>query len=139
MQTCDRCNRYKTCTTLCATAEKYVNQDYVSARKFPNAKLYPEGSERFWNGYVTLDWIYSLQGLGNEGNCATLENMLDEVDLSFLSAKYREVIRLFYYENNTLSEISVILDTPLGTVHSRFNRAKREIYKQFKGHDSVLR
>ena len=110
MQTCDKCEKYAECTSLCASAEKFVNQDCVSRRRFPSALLYPEGSERFWRGYTTLDWTYAKKGLDESGSCATLEMTLDiNLDLSFLTDRKRQCVELYYYEGKKTPEIAEIL------------------------------
>ena len=128
MQTCDKCEKYKTCTTLCKKAEQYVNKDYVSKNKFPAARRYPEGSEQFWNGCITLDWVYSKRGLGDSGNCATLEKTLDrEVDLSFLTMRKRQCVELFYYEGKKAGEIADILGVKRVTVRKWLSLARQEM------------
>lgn len=49
-------------------------------------------------------------------------NQLAEVD--------RQAIHLFYLEEMTLQEISIILETPIGTIKSRLNRARNLLKKQ---------
>lgn len=44
-----------------------------------------------------------------------------------LSAKYRTVIHLYYYEGYSLSEISQILRSPLSTVTTRLSRARKKL------------
>lgn len=132
MKRCDECEKYSKCTSLCASAEKYVNQDYVSMNKFPAAKRYPEGSERYWNGHITLDWIYSHCGLDDAGNCATLERTLNiGIDLGFLSENERSIIELYYFEGKKLVEIIEILGIPKGSVFGFFARAKEKIKEKY--------
>lgn len=44
-----------------------------------------------------------------------------------LSAKYRTVIHLYYYEGYSLSEISQILRSPLSTITTRLSRARKKL------------
>ena len=44
-----------------------------------------------------------------------------------LSAKYRTVIPLYYYEGYSLSEISQILRSPLSTITTRLSRARKKL------------
>ena len=133
MQTCDKCEKYAECTSLCASAEKFVNQDYVSRRKFPSARLYPEGSERFWKGFITLDWTYAQCGLDDCGSCATLEKTLNEgVDLDYLSENQRYIIERFC-EGKTLVQIASELGVGEGTVFRYFHRAKRKMKEKIEG------
>ena len=44
-----------------------------------------------------------------------------------LSAKYRTVIHLYYYEGYSLSEISQILRSPLSTITTRLSRAHKKL------------
>ena len=44
-----------------------------------------------------------------------------------LSAKYRTVIHLYYYQGYSLSEISQILRSPLSTVTTRLSRARKKL------------
>ena len=49
-----------------------------------------------------------------------------------LPEKYREVIYLFYYAEQSAKEIAETLHIPLGTVKSRMNHAKKVLARQLK-------
>ncbi len=49
--------------------------------------------------------------------------------LKELPVKYKEVLTLFYLEDKSYGEISVILKIPKGTVATRINRAKEKLKK----------
>ena len=52
-----------------------------------------------------------------------------------LSAKYRTVIHLYYYEGYSLSEISQILRSPLSTITTRLSRARKKLAILLKEYD----
>ena len=47
--------------------------------------------------------------------------------LNHLPENYRRVIVLFYLEEKSYQEASVMLDMPMGTVKSHLHRAKKEL------------
>ena len=49
-----------------------------------------------------------------------------------LPEKYREVVYLFYYADQSVKEIAETLHIPLGTVKSRMNHAKKVLARQLK-------
>lgn len=57
------------------------------------------------------------------------KNVSDILDT--LSQETRACIVLFHYEQKSLSEISEILDIPLGTVKSRLHNGRKQIEKEF--------
>lgn len=57
----------------------------------------------------------------------TINKMIDE-----MNPKKSEVLKLYYFENLSYSEISEKLDVPVGTVMSRLHHAKRELEKKIK-------
>ena len=56
-----------------------------------------------------------------------------EAALNRLANKYKIPLVLFYYENYTYSEISDIMDCPLGTVKSNLFRGLKELRKLLGG------
>ena len=52
--------------------------------------------------------------------------------LSSLSAKYKEVLILFYYQEMTLKEISEITHTKVNTVKSRLNRGRKLLKEELE-------
>ncbi len=57
----------------------------------------------------------------------TISKMIDE-----MNPKKSEVLKLYYFENLSYSEISEKLGIPVGTVMSRLHHAKRELEKKVK-------
>jgi len=56
-----------------------------------------------------------------------------------LSAMYREIVTLYYFENLGYEQISDILEIPLGTVGIRLSRARAMLKKYFadlRGHEN---
>ncbi|MGL6031480.1 MAG: RNA polymerase sigma factor [Kurthia gibsonii] len=49
-----------------------------------------------------------------------------------LDEKYRAIILFYYFEENTLAEISEILSIPLNTVKTRHQRAKQQLKQSLK-------
>lgn len=62
-----------------------------------------------------------------------LINLLNKID-----EKYRDVIRLKYFGDYKLEEISTILDIPLGTVKSRLNFAIKKLKKLTEVNNDAL-
>jgi RNA polymerase sigma-70 factor (ECF subfamily) len=68
-----------------------------------------------------------------------VENKLYFINLlNKLDEKYRDVIRLKYFGDYTLAEISTILDIPLGTVKSRLNFAIKKLKKLLEVNNNAL-
>lgn len=44
----------------------------------------------------------------------------------------RQALYLFYLEQMTLAEISVVIDVPIGTVKSRLNRARKQLKEKYQ-------
>ncbi len=57
--------------------------------------------------------------------------MIDQ-GLEKMSAKYREVLVLYYLEELSYKEIADVIQVPTGTVGARVNRAKSELRKIYK-------
>lgn len=61
------------------------------------------------------------------------DSLLEEV--MRLPPKYKDVILLYYYHEQKISEISAILNIPEGTVSVRLKRAREALKKNLKGWD----
>ncbi|MBQ6264635.1 MAG: sigma-70 family RNA polymerase sigma factor [Clostridia bacterium] len=57
----------------------------------------------------------------------TINSIIDD-----MKPKKREILKLYYFDNLSYSEISEKLDIPVGTVMSRLYNAKRELEKKVK-------
>jgi len=62
-----------------------------------------------------------------------LINLLNKID-----EKYRDVIRLKYFGDYNLEEISTILDIPIGTVKSRLNYAIKKLKELMEVNNNAL-
>jgi RNA polymerase sigma-70 factor (ECF subfamily) len=79
----------------------------------------------------------------NEGKYSSdyekVENKIYLINLlSKIDEKYRDVIRLKYFGDYTLEEISTILDIPLGTVKSRLNFAIKKLKELMEVNNNAL-
>lgn len=79
----------------------------------------------------------------NEGNHVSdyekVENKIYLINLlNKIDEKYRDVIRLKYFGDYTLEEISTILDIPLGTVKSRLNFTIKKLRKLLEVNNNAL-
>lgn len=126
MKHCYACNRYGTCTSLCATAEEFVSQDYVSQSQFPNAMVLPEADNRYWNNrYLTLNTIAEQrQASLNEFRCASID-----WDLLPLPPNKKTVLQLFYIDGLKIKQIAERLCIHKGTVR-RYMWTGRDILKR---------
>ncbi len=61
------------------------------------------------------------------GNSDMLESYELRDAVRQLSAEFRTVTILFYYEDMSIREISKILNLPQGTVNSRLNRSREKL------------
>jgi RNA polymerase sigma-70 factor, ECF subfamily len=57
--------------------------------------------------------------------------------LASLTAIDQQAIHLFYLEQMSLKEISIVLDIPTGTVKSRLNRARKSLKQQLLSNDAT--
>jgi len=101
--------------------------------RFPRAMVLPEGSETTWNGMPTLDFIYSMHGLGS-GNCATLEKLTEwfDLDIGFLSSRERYCMESFYFEGKRIREIAVDMGVTDGTVKRWLFRGRGKLLKYLR-------
>ncbi|KUP09641.1 RNA polymerase factor sigma C [Bacillus coahuilensis m2-6] len=80
------------------------------------------------NVQVQEDWVF--QSLRSEGSIEhqIVQNDEDqklEQEVLLLPVKYREVIYLFYYEEQSVKDISLLLQLKENTVKTRLRRAKQ--------------
>ena len=120
MKSCPECTNYNTCTRLCATAELFVNQDYVPRNT--RMLLYPT------IGDFGLDYVFFNKGM----SASILMCDLDySVDLSFLTEREKDCLKLYFFEGRKLREIGDILGINLKTAHEYIRRAKEKCKKHF--------
>ena len=72
-----------------------------------------------------IDTIPGLQSTDREGGLMMDVNLL----LNQLPDKYRQVVSLFYLEQKSYEELSVLLALPLGTVKTFLYRGKKELLR----------
>jgi RNA polymerase sigma-70 factor (ECF subfamily) len=60
-----------------------------------------------------------------------IKEMVDK-GMNKLSAKYREILTLYYFEEMSYKEIADILEVPTGTVGIRLKRAKQALKETYK-------
>ncbi len=77
-----------------------------------------------------LDEFYPTQS-GNPGDLQVDEERLLRC-LNEIPAKFREVIRLRFFEEMSFEDIAVVLDVPVGTVYSRSNRGLKHLRKHWE-------
>lgn len=85
------------------------------------------------NKLITSAWFRKTVSLNEELKFETEEKSDIYYAVMDLPVKYRTVIHLFYYEDMTISEISVALTTKESTVKSQLLRAKQLLKIKLKG------
>lgn len=90
-------------------------------------------SNNFWSSL----WKKKSQELTNEETFETEETINLCTELQQLPLKYREVIHLFYYENMSLEEISLVLNRKNSTIRTQLTRARVMLKKFMKEDDYV--
>jgi RNA polymerase sigma-70 factor, ECF subfamily len=80
---------------------------------------------------VLFPHLAAKETADSEANKQDLRNMLDQ-GLNQLSAKYREPLILYYYEDMDYREIAEILQIPVSTVGVRLARGKTMLKKVVK-------
>lgn len=81
------------------------------------------------------DFLQEMPDCKNDPANIVTENEIVNVIRSLLpqmKEKYATVLRLYFFENRTLAEVAKILNLPVGTVCSRYNRGKNMIAKELK-------
>lgn len=90
-------------------------------------------SNNFWSSF----WNKKTQQL-DENILFETEDTIDLfAELQRLPLKYREVIHLFYYENMSLEEISLVLNRKNSTVRTQLTRARDMLKKFMREEDYV--
>lgn len=90
-------------------------------------------SNSFWSSL----WNKKTQELNDEILFETKESINLYFELQQLPPKYREVIHLFYYENMSLEEISIVLNRKNSTVRTQLTRARAMLKSFMKEEDYV--
>lgn len=90
-------------------------------------------SNTFWSSL----WRKNTQELTTDIMFETEENINLHNELLKLPPKYREVIHLFYYENMSLKEISIILNRKNSTIRTQLTRARVILRSVIKEDDYV--
>lgn len=90
-------------------------------------------SNSFWSSL----WNKKTQELNDEILFETKESINLYSELQQLPPKYREVIHLFYYENMSLEEISIVLNRKNSTVRTQLTRARAMLKSFMKEEDYV--
>jgi len=154
LKTCEECPKYKTCETLCATAEAYVNQDYVSGYSCGAYWLdhYPEGSgENFWFGGPSIDLVVYTKGFvcASESNGwkhidtsfdnASRHINLDEVDLSFLTDREKICMVGYYFDGKSVKVIADEIGIGFRTVYTYLRNARDKCIRKFKYGEDITK
>ncbi len=112
-------------------------------------KLHNPANFRAWAYRITtnktMDWIrknkaVKLISIDEIQDCQHKEEK--EIGLKELFGRLelrkRVVLDLYYFEQLSLSEISIALDIPKGTVKSRLHKARNELKKLWQKHNEKL-
>lgn len=89
------------------------------------------------NSFWSSLWNKKTQELNDEILFETKESINLYSELQQLPPKYREVIHLFYYENMSLEEISIVLNRKNSTVRTQLTRARAMLKSFMKEEDYV--
>jgi len=108
---CLDCDKRKYCSSLCASAEEYVNQDY--------------GGYTLWNvgDMDSFDSSMSIDKMTSFGDIP--EEWLD----SLSSPRQREILELYYNEGKTQKYIADLLRLSVGTVATYLKRGRLMLKK----------
>lgn len=133
---CTKCKIYESCEELCATAERFVNQDYVA--KKANELLYPV-SDSFSENVPSLDYVYYTSGISYDDfpYLDKYANSATELDLSFLTVREHICVEYYYYEGMMLTEIASLLSLSKGAVSYYFASAKRKVKRKFEDGEDI--
>lgn len=75
--------------------------------------------------------VYITDDITNESNCYESDMVNEKLDIlssiEKLDEKYKTIIILKYFQDLTITEISEVLDCPLGTVKTYLNRALNKL------------
>lgn len=83
--------------------------------------------------------ISTLNGIRNVTDYEKVENKIYLINLlNKIDEKYRDVIRLKYFGDYTLEEVSTIIGIPLGTVKSRLNFGIKKLKELMEVNNNAL-
>ncbi len=118
----------------------YYNADdifqEVFLRYFKNSPVFEsEEHRRAWLIRVTINcaksarcaWFRRTVPLENQQIYEKAEEVEIDIDLKKLSPKYRAIIHLFYYEELSIKEISVLFKQKESTTRTQLTRARRQL------------
>ena len=103
-----------------------INKSYDIINK--NQRLYSNVTDI--EEYNTNENLKSFDNYNSE---SLVENVLTRIDEDL-----KTITVLYYYNDYSVNEISMILDIPEGTVKSRLSRARSKIYEIIKSEEEVL-
>lgn len=132
---CKVCQKAKTCSSLCASAEKYVNKDFV--KRSSNEILYRE-TDSFLDNEQSLDYIFQKHGI-SASSLPYLERFSQdvEIDLSFLTPREHFCVEFFYYEGKPSEEIAGMLHITKGAVDFYLSNARKKIKRKIENGEDV--
>ena len=105
---------------------RVINKSYEISNK--NQRLYSNVTDI--EEYNTNENLKSFDNYNSE---SLVENVLTRIDEDL-----KTITVLYYYNDYSVNEISMILDIPEGTVKSRLSRARSKIYEIIKSEEEVL-
>ncbi len=131
-----------------AAAEDLMQDTYLSVRK--SAKNYvPQGKPMAWIFTIAKNLAYmelrrsqrqdpdGLEGheelAAEDGISRAVDNMVLRNALALLDERDRQIVLLHVVSGLKFVEVASALETPLGTVLSRYHRAIRKLQKSVKG------
>ena len=131
-----------------AAAEDLMQDTYLSVRK--SAKNYvPQGKPMAWIFTIAKNLAYmelrrnqrqdpdGLEGheelAAEDGISRAVDNMVLRNALALLDERDRQIVLLQVVSGLKFVEVASALETPLGTVLSRYHRAIRKLQKSVKG------
>ena len=109
---CNECKKRDSCKSLCASALKYVNQDWVWRKE----KVLIDDMDQF-SEYDTMPYTSSVEF---------------KFPLGILTEKQKEVVVLYYQKKKTQQEIADMLGIARNTVSYRLNSIKKKMDEYYK-------
>lgn len=95
---------------------------------------------RYGHGFLDADTILPLMPAKETADRdALFDEVSSEIEslLTGLSAKYREVVILHYFESLSYQEISDVLKIPVTTVGVRMSRARKKMKEAYDQHNAL--
>lgn len=125
---CKVCKKAEKCKDLCASAEKFVNRDFV--KKSSNEILFRE-TDSFLEEGSSLDYVYHNYGV-SASTLPYLERFSSdkEIDLLFLTPREHFCVEFFYYEGRTSEEVARLLNITKGAVDFYLSNARSKIKRR---------